>query len=854
VSGDPGFVASLPFNAYPYTHLINLSFIDVQTAMPPKKKSKKSPPRGAAKNRSLSLEVSYKHLRWRCTPDMIGVASTMEAQPAREIIGQDRALRAVRVGLEIPQHGYNIFVTGGWGTGRTTTIRRLLKEFELHPSTLTDKCYVHNFHDPDSPRLITLPAGKGVIFKKEMEGLVGELLKAIPGLFESRRYQEQRKSTLEHFQSRQRSVLKDFERKVKEKGFEVVQVQAGPGMRPEIAPVVDGNPVTLEQLHTKVDAGEMTEQQLNALLAQQSDLEGQMELVMREMRNIEKKAKKSVDDLNHKLIIPMVEELLDEIKQKYGDGHLKEYLEDVEKEVVENFQRFNVKEEPSSGILGVQIQREEDKFIEYHVNVIVDNGGVKGMPVIIESNPRYKNLFGTIEREVDRQGVWRTDFTHIKAGSIVRADGGFLVVNAIDALVEPGVWNTLKRILRNRQIEIQPPESGIFGGTSALKPEPISLNTKVIMIGDREIYQLLFDLDDDFKKVFKIRADFDTVMPNEEKAISSYTSFIKSLCEEEHLLPFDAEGVCELVEYGTRLAGRQNKLSTRFAMLADVIRESSYWAGKEKATSVGRGHVRKAVDERIERVRLVEEKIQELIDEGSILIDTSGAVIGQVNGLSVYDIGVYSFGKPTRITVKTAMGKAGIINIEREADMSGPTHNKGVLILGGYLRYKYAQNKPLVLSASIAFEQSYAGVDGDSASSTEVYALLSSLAEIPLRQDLAVTGSINQHGEIQPIGGVNQKIEGFFDVCKARGLTGKQGVLIPPQNVKDLMLRHDVVEAVRKGQFHVYAVKTVDEGVELLTGKKAGKRLPGGSFEKGSVNDIIDRKLTDYARKVKKFG
>jgi len=785
---------------------------------------------------------------------MVGVKSTQHAEPAREIIGQDRAIQALRVGLEMKQHGYNIFVTGGSGTGRTTTIRRLLREFESRQCTLTDKCYVHNFHDPDTPTLVTLPAGQGASLKKEMESLVQELLKAIPGIFDSRRYQEQRKSMLEHFQSRQRTVLKDFERRVKEKGFEVVQVQAGPGMRPEIAAVVDGNPATLEQLQAKVDAGEITEENMKAILAQQSDLESQMELVMREMRNIERKAKKSVDDLNQKVVVPVVEELLEEIKEKYSDGGLRSYLDQVQRDVADNFQRFNVKDEQQPQILGVSVQKEEDSYLEYLVNVIVDNSAVTGMPVIIETNPKYKSLFGTIERDVDRNGVFKTDFTSIKAGSLVRADGGFLVVNAPDALVEPGVWTTLKRVLRNAQIEIQSPESGVFGGTSALKPEPILLNVKVIMVGDAYIYRMLYDQDDDFKKIFKIRADFDTVMTNEAKSVDSYVSFINTLCGEEKLPPFDASGVCELVEHGVKLAGRQSKLSTRFSVLADVIRESVYWAGKESASLVGGAHVRKAIDERINRFKLVEEKIQEMIVEGSILIATDGAVVGQVNGLSVYDFGEYSFGKPTRITVKTAMGKSGIINIEREADLSGPTHNKGVLILGGYLRAKYAGNKPLVVSASIAFEQSYSGVDGDSASSAEVYALLSSLSDVPLRQDLAVTGSINQHGEVQPIGGVNEKIEGFFDVCQARGFTGTQGVMIPHQNVADLMLRHDVVEAVEKGSFHVFSIRNVDEGMELLSGKKSGKRLRNGKFEAGSVNALVDATLVKYAIGVKKFG
>jgi ATP-dependent Lon protease len=566
------------------------------------------------------------------------------------------------------------------------------------------------------------------------------------------------------------------------------------------------------------------------------------------MRNIERKAKKSLEDLNHKIVVPVVEELLADLQDRYAEPKVQEYLANLKKDILETLPRFHQKEEHSQSVLGIQLPKEEDAFVEYQVNVLVDNSGVNGAPVVIEQNPRYKNIFGTIERVVDRNGVWKTDFTRIKAGSILKADGGFLVMHAWDALTEPGVWPTLKRVLRNRQIEIQPPESGLLGASSALKPEPIDLNVKVIMIGDAVIYQMLYQLDDDFREIFKVRADFDSEMPNNVKTISSYVSFIRSLCETEKLTPFEVSGMTEVIEYGARLAGQQQKLSTRFSTLADVIREADYWARKDTAAHIGGAHVRKAIEERIDRVKMIEEKIQEMILDGSILIDTDGARVGQVNGLSIYQLGENAFGKPSRITAKTAVGKAGIINIEREASMSGPTHNKGVLIIAGFLRDRYAQEKPLDLSASIAFEQSYSGVDGDSASSTEIYALLSALSGVPLRQDIAVTGSVNQHGEIQPIGGVNLKIEGFFDVCKARGLTGGQGVLIPAQNVKELMLRHDVVDAVRKREFHIYAVSSIDEGVEILTGIPAGKRSTTGKFPPKSINAMVDRRLSSYTR------
>ena len=804
---------------------------------------KRLPRRRTPRPKPGRTEVPADRLRWRCTPDMLHIADMADIKPSGTIIGQERALQAIQVGLEMKHYGYNIFVTGLPGTGRMTAIHRMLHEFEGRKIPLTDKVYVHNFRNPDAPIMLAFQAGQGIAFKREMGTFLGDMQKGIPAVFESRRYIEQRKGMLEHFQDRQRSVLKDFEKKVKKKGFEVVQVQGGPTNRPEIAPVIEGSPLGLDQLQAKVDSGQLSQDELNRLTAEQADLEGQMDIVMREMRNIERRAKKSLEDLNHKIMVPVVEELLEEIRGKFSAEGLEGYVAEVRKSILDNLSRFHQKEEQPVSLTGMQISREEDTFFEFAVNVIADNGGAQGAPVVLEKNPRYKNLFGTIDREVDRNGVWRSDFTLIKAGSIVKADGGYLVLNALDALSEPGVWNTLKRILRNRQIEIQPPESGLLGSSSALKPQAIDLDVKVIMIGDSPMYQILYETDEDFKKIFKIRADFDTEMQNEDKGIRSYLSFIKTMCDREQLIAFDTSALCEMVEYGVRLAGRQNKLSTRFSILADVLREANYWAGREQADRVTADHVRKAINERIERVRLVEEKIQEMIDDGSIMIDTEGKVTGQVNGLSVYQTGEHEFGKPARITAKTSVGRSGIINIEREASMSGPSHNKGVLILGGYLRGKYAQKHPLELSASLAFEQSYSGVDGDSASSSEVYAILSSISGIPIDQGIAVTGSVNQHGDIQPIGGVNLKIEGFFDCCKTRGLNGRQGVIIPHQNVGDLMLRHDVTDAVRKNLFHVHAIRSIDEGIAILTG------LPAAN-----VHAKVAAKLKEFARMQKKHA
>jgi ATP-dependent Lon protease len=492
--------------------------------------------------------------------------------------------------------------------------------------------------------------------------------------------------------------------------------------------------------------------------------------------------------------------------------------------------------------------REEDAFLEYRVNVVVDNSGTKGVPMIIETNPKFRNIFGTIEREVDRNGVWRTDFTLIKPGSLLKADGGYLVINALDALIEQGVWQNLKRTLRNGLLEIQPLETGLFGASSAFKPEPIEIELKVVMLGDASIYYILYDQDDDFKKIFKVRADFDTEMPKAALSTEKYVSFIKMICDDEKLHPFDSTGMAAVIEFGVRLAGRQNKISTRFNVIADILREANYWARKDGNGFVTETHVLKAIEERVERVKLSEDKLRELINDGTILLDLDTSVVGQVNGLTIYNMREYEFGIPARVTAKTFIGRSGIINIEREVEMSGPSHSKGVLIISGYLNSMYAMTKPLTMNASITFEQSYGGVDGDSASSTEMFAILSSLANVPLRQDIAVTGSVNQNGEIQPIGGVNEKIEGFFKVCRERGLTGAQGVLIPHQNTKDLMLHHDVVEAARKGKFHIYAIKTIDEGMEILTGMKAGKRMKNGTFEKDSVHWLVDQTLSEYSK------
>jgi lon-related putative ATP-dependent protease len=552
----------------------------------------------------------------------------------------------------------------------------------------------------------------------------------------------------------------------------------------------------------------------------------------------------------------MIKDMIRDIKANYKNEKIQTYLDEVKESLIDNLDRFKPKKDktPEIPIPGFPFVKPEEEFWEYEVNVVVDNSETKTVPIIVETNPTYKNLFGTIERLADRTGMWRTDFTRIKAGSYLKANGGYLVVNALDLLMEPGSWQALKKALKYGQVEIGAYDPFYLMGASAMKPESIEIKVDVVLIGTNYLYHLLWHLDDDFRKIFKVKADFDSVMPKDEQNIHQYACFMKKICDEDKLLPFDKSGVGAVIEFGVRVAGTQKKLSTRFTIIADLIREASYWAKNAKSKVVMQEHVEKAMEEWIKRVSLIEDKIQEMIEDGTIMIDSQGEVVGQINGLSVYDLGEYMFGKPTRITARTSMGRAGVINIEREADLSGRTHNKGVLILGGYLRGKYAHEKPLTVSASIAFEQSYSGVEGDSASSTEVYAILSSLSGLPLRQDIAVTGSINQKGLIQPIGGVNEKTEGFYHVCKAQGLTGTQGVIIPHQNVKDLMLKTEVVQAVKDGKFKIYPVKSVDQGIEILTGVKAGEIREDGTFDEETVNYLVDKQLKEYAENLRRFG
>ncbi|HPH44808.1 MAG TPA: ATP-binding protein [Candidatus Aminicenantes bacterium] len=796
------------------------------------------------------VTVPVEELRPSFDPAALPFDSSADCPACDGIIGQDRALRALQTGLDIKNLGYNIFITGMVGTGRTTSIKQLLERLKKGDPPPDDLLYVNNFRNADEPWLIQLPAGQGRSFVEAMNDLISRLQHSIPDWLKSPYYTEHRDAIIESQQARQKEILKAFEEETAKEGFSVIQVQMGLFVKPDLIPVIDDQPVPFPKLEQAAREKKFDEKTLSTLKTKYADLSKKLEAIFEELREIDDKTRLDLKSFDKESITPVIAAAVDEIRTRFPQPKVAEYLDEVEAGLIGNIDLFKSdpkKEEEKRGELAV------DPFLEYRVNLLIDNTGLDHAPVVIETNPSYVNLFGSIDSSISRFGSWLTDFTKIKAGSFLKANGGFLVLNALDALIESGVWPTLKRTLRNQTLEIQNFASLFLLSMKTLKPEPIKVNVKVVMIGDEEIYNILFFQDEEFKRIFKIKSEFDTEMPRSDDAVQDYVRFIRKISDEGGLLPFDRTGMAAVIEHGIRLSGRREKLSTLFHRLADVIREADYWARKDGQETVQGVHVEQAVRERFERINLVERKIQEMIAEGTILIETSGGVVGQVNGLAVYSMGQAAFGKPSRITARTSVGRAGVINIEREADLSGQTHNKGVLILGGYLRGKYAVDRPFALSASIAFEQSYGGIDGDSASSTEVYAILSALSGLPLRQDIAVTGSLNQKGEIQPIGGVNEKIEGFFDVCRAQGLTGTQGVMIPVQNVRNLMLRRDVVAAAAEGRFHIYPVRTIDEGIEILTGVPAGRKNETGTWEERTVNFLVDRELERLARASKGF-
>lgn len=810
----------------------------------------KSKPRKTTKSKSLTFkEIDYSvgFRPGRAT-------SSDQVDPCCQIIGQDRAIKAIQLGLDVKSRGYNIFVTGLPGTGRTTTIKHLLAgQLENYEPDLIDVCYVNNFSNDDSPRVLTFRAGDGRRFKKDMNYLIDSLRKVVPKIFMSEDYKDRHSRYVREFEGRQKKLVGAFEEKLTAAGFVMVQIQSGMGVRNEIQPLIDDEPLSMEKVEQLVKDGKFPPARLDELRRSWDSLRRDFDATTVESKKLTVKMEAAIEKMNVSLVVPLITDKVNLLKKRYPGDDILVFLEEVDESLSSELDRFR-EAQPRRGEEDAPPFRKREPFEEFFVNLLLDNSETDRVPIVIEKSPSYKNLFGSLERVVDRFGYWRTDFSRIHSGSLLKATGGFLVINAFDLLTEPGVWVPLKRALKNGEMEITGFDPFYMMAGAGIKPQPIPLNVKVVLIGEANIYNMLWRADEDFKKTFKIKAEFDNVMPYSKQNCNEYFKFVRRVIDDDNLLTFDLTGMQAIVEQGRRISGHRDKLTVRFTVIADIVREASFCAQERKVKKVARKDVYEAVNQKRIRVNMVEDKIQSLYDNGTLMISTRGSVVGQINGLSVYSMGEYSFGRPTRITANTSLGRAGVINVERDAELSGPIHNKGIGVLSGYLRSMFAQDKPMAMTVSLVFEQSYGGVDGDSASSTEIYVILSSLTGLGINQGIAVTGSVNQKGMIQPIGGANEKIEGFYDVCKSRGLTGKQGVIIPHQNVQDLLLRPDVLEAVKKKRFHIYPIKTIGEGISILTGVPAGRRLPRGGFTPDTVMAKADNKLREMAIAIDRFG
>ena len=808
------------------------------------------------------IELRPQDLRWRCEAASIPFETTADAALAEGVIGQDRAIKAIQMGLEVGASGYNIFVCGLSGSSRGGLISRMIREIEPHTTPAPDRCYVNNFRASDRPRLLTLPRGRAQAFKKDMNAGIDFLRRRIPQVFEGEPFQRQKGRIVERFTVREKELMDDFTRRIAKEQFALGRMQVGAVALPEIFPVLDGQMVPVEELPKLVQEGKLETVVAETIERKYDQFRQEFTVVYRKTLLLSRELASEMSYLEQEAASVLVDGVIEDMKEKFPDTHVSEYLEEVRQHILDNLDLFKDREgEESDEQRGPEeVERrpgpERDPYRVYGVNVLLSHAQDVPFPVIFETAPTYVNVFGSIHRNYDPRGSWNSDFMDIRPGSMLRADGGFLIMYAMDCLTEAGVWRTLKRTLNHAKLEIQPLEYLFPLGGSVMKPEPIDLTTKIILIGDRQLYELLYTYEEDFRKIFKVRAEFDEEMTMSDEVVPLYGGHLRKLSRDEGLCPFDRTAVAGLIEYGVRRAGRRNKITARVNEVLDLARESCYMARQQGESPVTGEHVRDALRSKIERHGLVDEKMREMIQEGLILIDTDGSRAGVVNGLSVFEYGGQYFGKPSRISASVSLGKAGLINIEREAGMSGHLHDKGIQIISGYLRGVFAQDKPMSFSASLCFEQSYSGVDGDSASSTEIYVLLSALSGVPLRQDVAVTGSVNQQGDIQCIGGINEKIEGFFDTCRiksANGLTGRQGVLMPHENVEDLMLRDDVVEAVAAGKFHIYPVRRIEQGIEILTGIRAGSRNAEGKFEEGSVFARVDERLRDMVKKLKEF-
>jgi lon-related putative ATP-dependent protease len=778
-----------------------------------------------------------------CNPDQFSFETTVELAPLTEIIGQERAIEAMRFGIRIQREGYNLFAMGLHGTGKYTSIRQFLDEKAAAEPVPSDWCYVYNFEQPYRPRVLELPPGQAQAFCNDMKHLVEELHSVIPAAFEGEDYQALEQAIVEEFQQRQEKLFETLQEKGKEQGLALLRSQAGWGF----APMKDGQVISTE------DFRNLPEEDQERLREAGAALEKELQATLKQIQQWEGERRERTKSLNRSVVKLAVEHLIDSRQEQYQElAAVVAYLDAVQEDVIENADDFRKPGvDAGANLAGVPLPRAAQgppSFRRYQVNILVNRGDTQGAPVVYADNPTYAHLIGQVEHTLAQSGALVTDFNLIKAGALHQANGGYLILDAHKLLQQPYAWEQLKRALRARQIVIESPAQMTgLASTVSLEPEPIPLSVKIILLGDARLYYALHQFDPDFGELFKVVVDFAAEMDRTPDNNLLYARLIGTLAEKEGLRHFNGAAVARIIEHSARLVGHSEKLSTRMQNVADLLREADFWAQEAGRDVVGGDDVQQAIDAQVYRLDRVRERSQEQILEQTILIDTEGSQVGQVNGLSVLSVGNFAFGRPSRITARVRPGKGEVIDIEREVELGGPLHSKGVLELSSYLGSRYAPDRPLSLSASLVFEQSYGGVDGDSASSTELYALLSVLADVPLKQSLAVTGSVNQRGQVQAIGGVNEKIEGFFDLCRVRGLSGEHGVLIPASNVKHLMLRNDVVEAVAAGQFNIYPVETVDQGIEILTGLPAGERDKSGGFPQGSLNQLVEARLLKLA-------
>jgi lon-related putative ATP-dependent protease len=784
-------------------------------------------------------ELEYTQVRKICPKDFIKCEATSDLEPLVQIIGQDRAIKALQFGLDIKEEGFNLYVAGMPGTGKKTAIVSFLEARANDMPVPSDWCYVNNFEDAQKPNALQLPAGMGLELVSDMERFVEEVKKALKGAFESDDYATRREDTMGSFEETKQGLLRELNKKAQDAGFVLQRSQIGM----VIVPVINGQLINEQQFSI------LPQSVKDEIQEKRKSLQDEMRTSFRQFRDIDREAEAAVEKFNKEVADFAMDPLMDSLKDKFGKiKECRGYLDAVRKDILDNLSAIlGAQKQPENPLQAMMGGSRPDPTNRYKINLVVDNSKLEGAPVIMELNPGHDRLFGATEKEA-RFGALFTDYTMIRGGSAHEANGGYLIIPIEDLARSPGSYEALKRTLINKKLEIEELAARMgYVSTRSLSPEPIPFDCKVIILGEGKYYYMLYQGDPEFKKVFKVKAEFDNTMARTEENMQAYAQFMCGLVHKEGLKHLDTTGIAAVVEYSSRLAADQEKMSTQFAAVSDIIREANHYASSNGNEYINDDYVRQAIEAKVYRSNMIEEKIGEMIERGSILVDTEGEKVGQLNGLAVMGIGDHMFGKPSRITASVGLGKAGIIDIEKQSDMGGPTHTKGVHILTGFLTNRYAKKHPLSLTARLVFEQNYGGVDGDSASSTETYAMLSALSGVPINQHFAVTGSVNQKGQVQAIGGVNQKIEGFFDLCKFRGLDGDHGVMIPYSNVKNLMLREDVVEAVKEGKFHVYPIKTIDEGIEVLTGVPAGESDTEGVYPEGTINHKVQERLDEMA-------